>query len=119
MCLDSQDYQSPRSSARDPSLAALEMALNIVRDLVYADLTDNILDAWKMPLTAVVLLKKAGMMAIWLESQYHRSTTISVLPHVIQSLERVNHRWKVTGQLMSSLFPLHLAPIINGMTIPI
>ncbi|KAH7389159.1 hypothetical protein BKA64DRAFT_131627 [Cadophora sp. MPI-SDFR-AT-0126] len=92
--LNSQDFQIPYSSARDRSLAALEVALNIVHDLVYIDQTGEILDPRKMPLVAVILLKKAGKMAIWLELQHHRSTVIPVLPAIIHALDRVNHVWK-------------------------
>lgn len=69
------------------------MALNFARDIV---LMDDILDNQRMPLAAVLLLEKAGTMAIVLNAHYKRN--IDVLEPLIGSLERASKRWTIAGQ---------------------
>ncbi|KAE8167925.1 hypothetical protein BDV40DRAFT_295045 [Aspergillus tamarii] len=78
----------------ESSIAAIEMALNFARDIV---LMDDILDNQRMPLAAVLLLEKAGTMAIVLNAHYKRN--IDVLEPLIGSLERASKRWTIAALL--------------------
>ncbi|KAE8418957.1 hypothetical protein BDV36DRAFT_252707 [Aspergillus pseudocaelatus] len=74
----------------ESSIAAIEMALNFTRDIVCMD---DILDVQRMPLAAVLLLEKAGTMAIVLNA--HCKRNIDVLEPLIGSLERACKRWTI------------------------
>lgn len=92
MCLGS--VPGRQNNVRESSIAALEMALNITRDITCMD---DILSISKMPLAAVFLLQKAGTVAAWLEKHFNHMT--EVLQPVTESLERASKRWIIASQL--------------------
>lgn len=81
-------------SVRESSIAAIESALNITRDITSMD---DILNVRRMPLAAVLLLQKAGSVAVWL--QIHFNHINEVLKPLTESLERASNRWMIASQL--------------------
>ncbi|KAI3087016.1 transcriptional regulator family: Fungal Specific TF [Penicillium roqueforti] len=96
MCLGS--VPGRQNNVRESSIAALEMALNITRDITCMD---DILSISKMPLAAVFLLQKAGTVAAWLEKHFNHMT--EVLQPVTESLERASKRWIIASRISREL----------------
>jgi hypothetical protein len=72
------------------------MVLNITHDIICMD---DVLDVRRMPLSAVILLQKAGTMAILLHKNYNRN--IGVLQPIIGSLKRASKQWPIASKLIS------------------
>ncbi|KAJ6125581.1 transcriptional regulator family: Fungal Specific TF [Penicillium samsonianum] len=85
-------------SVRESSIAAIESALNITRDITSMD---DILNVRRMPLAAVLLLQKAGSVAVWL--QIHFNHINEVLKPLTESLERASNRWMIAKRVSSEL----------------
>jgi hypothetical protein len=89
------------------SIAALEMALNVIGDLLHADGVGDILDVKQMPLTALLLLKIAGSSVLLLESQYGCQTgnLFQIILEVLRG--RASGRWSAAGQFLTPIFLDH------------
>ncbi|KAF5013561.1 hypothetical protein FDECE_421 [Fusarium decemcellulare] len=86
------------------SVAALETALNVTKDLLGMDedartFNARIFDEDMMPITVVMLMQQAGSTSLLLESEY-RLDTGDVFQLAIRSLKVARSRWIIAGHVL-------------------
>ncbi|KAF4454307.1 hypothetical protein FALBO_15846 [Fusarium albosuccineum] len=89
------------------SVAALETALNVTKDLLGMDedarsFNARIFDEDMMPITVVMLMQQAGSTALLLESEYQLDTG-DVFQLAIRSLKVANSRWVIADTIAMEL----------------